>query len=227
MLVQNLFDNKVQLAISTRKDGNMRAFSDAEFEAVLENQSKLSVALGTTANKTARVLTTYIDRKSFSEYYEITEKTLPEHTIEKPETDLIVADGLVTKSKDFALLLPLADCLGVVFYDEAQGILGLLHSGRQNLEEDGAYKFVEFLKDNYNYRPEDLQAYFTPHAQNFEIYALNHAKLAEAAKEQLIRAGIKPQNIKRSDIDTVTDPDFPSNSAGDKTNRFAVAVKLC
>ena len=227
MLVQNLFDNKVQLAISTLEDGNMRAFSDAEFEAVLENQSKLSVALKTTTNKTARVLTTYIDRKSFSEYYEIAEETLPEHTIEKPESDLIVADGLVTKSKDFALLLPLADCLGAVFYDEAQDILGLLHSGRQNLEEDGAYKFVEFLKDNYNCKAEDLQVYFTPHAQNFEIYALNHAKLAEAAEEQLVRAGAKAENIERSDIDTVTNPDFPSNSAGDKTMRFAVAIKLC
>ena len=227
MLIQNLFNNKVLLAISTREDGNMRAFSDAEFETVLENQSKLSIALETTTNKTARVLTTYVDRKSFSEYYEITGETLPEHTIEKPESDLIVADGLVTKSKDFALLLPLADCLGIVAYDELQGILGFLHSGRQNLEEDGAYKFVDFLKNHYNCKAKDLQIYFTPHAQDFEIYALNHAKLAEAAEEQLIRAGVEAENIERSDIDTVTNPDFPSNSAGDKTNRFAVAVKLC
>lgn len=226
MLVQNLFDNKVQIAISTREDGNMRAFSNTEFEAVLENQSKLSTALKTTANKTARVLTTYIDRKSFSEYYEITEGSLPKHTIEEPESDLIVADGLTTKSKDFALLLPLADCLGVVVYDKAQSILGLLHSGRQNLEEDGAYKFVEFLKNNHNCKTEDLQVYFTPHAQSFEIYALDNAKLAEAAEEQLVRAGVKSENIEQSEIDTVTNPDFPSNSAGDKTTRFAVAVKL-
>lgn len=227
MLVQNLFDNKVQIAISTREDENMRAFSNTEFESVLENQSKLSTALKTTTNKTARVLTTYIDRKSFSEYYEITENSLPKHTIEKPESDLIVADGLATKSKDFALLLPLADCLGVVVYDKAQSILGLLHSGRQNLEEDGAYRFVEFLKNNHNCKAEDLQVYFTPHAQSFEIYALDNAKLAEAAKEQLVRAGVKSENIEQSEIDTVTNPDFPSNSAGDKTTRFAVAVKLC
>lgn len=227
MIIQKLFKDKVTLAISTLKDGNMRAFSDAEFETVLENQSKLSIVLGTTAGKTARVLTTYIDRKSFCEYYEVNNDSLLEHTIEKSEPDLKLADGLVAKSQDFALLLPLADCLGIVFYDKALGILGLLHSGRQNLEEDGAYKFVEFLKQNYNSKPEDLQVYFTPHAQDFEIYALNHAKLAEAAEEQLVRAGVKPQNIERSDIDTVANPDFPSNSAGDKTMRFAVAVKLC
>ena len=226
MLVQNLFNNKVAFAISTLEDGNMRAFSDAEFETVLENQSKLSVALRTTTDKTARVLTTYIDRKSFTEYYEINNETLSQHVVEKPESDLINADGLVAKSKDFALLLPLADCLGVVVYDKAQNILGLLHSGRQNLEEDGAYKFVEFLKENYACDPKNLEIYFTPHAQNFEIFALNNVRLAEAAEEQLVRAGVKAENIERSGIDTVTNPEFPSNSAGDKTTRFAVAAKM-
>lgn len=226
MLVQNLFNNKVALAISTLEDGNMRAFSDAEFETVLENQSKLTVTLKTTADRTARVLTTYIDRKSFTEYFEINDDTLSQHVVEKPESDLINADGLVAKSKDFALLLPLADCLGVVVYDEAQNILGLLHSGRQNLEEDGAYKFVEFLKENYACDPKNLKIYFTPHAQNFEIFALNNAKLAEAAEEQLVRAGVKVENIERSNVDTVTNPEFPSNSAGDKTTRFAVTVKI-
>ena len=225
MLTQKLFDNKVALVISTLDDGNMRAFSDNEFETVLENQSKLSIALGTLANKTARVLTTYTNRKSFTEYYEITPESLPEHSIERPESDLVCADGLVTKTKEFVMLLPLADCLGIVIYDEEQGVLGLLHSGRQNLEEDGAYKFANYLKEQFGCKPEDLRVYFTPHAQNFEIFALDHAKLAEAAEEQLSRAGVKNENIERSDIDTVTNPDFPSNSAGDKTTRFAVAAK--
>ena len=227
MKLLQLFDGKVSLAISTITDGNMRSFGEAEFDEVLQNQRKLCAELGADARNTARVLTTYDGRASFCEYYEIDSKSIADHQITKPESELVLADGLVTKSADFALLLPLADCLGVIIYDEAQGILGLLHSGRQNLEEDGAYKFVEFLKDNYNCKAEDLQAYFTPHAQNFEIYALNHAKLAEAAEEQLVRAGAKAENIERSDIDTATNPDFPSNSAGDKTMRFAVAVKLC
>ena len=225
MITQKLFGDKVALAISTREDGNMRAFNDADFETVLKNQSKLSIALGSSSDKTARVLTTYIDRKSFTEYYEISSETLATHGIEKPEAELINADGLVTKAKEIVLLLPLADCLGVVVYDEAQNILGLLHSGRQNLEEDGAFKFIEFLKENYDCDPKNLKIYFTPHAQNFEIFALNNRKLAEAAEEQLVRAGVKAENIERSGIDTVTNSGFPSNSAGDKITRFAVAIK--
>ncbi len=203
----------------------MRAFSDDEFESVLENQSKLLITLGTTADKTARVLTTYDNRKCFTEYYLVDSETISEHAITKPESDLKLADGLITK-EDYALLLPLADCLGVVVYDEAQGILGLLHSGRQNLEEDGAFKFAEQLKTKFGCKPENLKIYFTPHAQNFEIFKLNNAKLSEAAEEQLLRAGVKAENIERSDIDTVSNDQFPSNSAGDKATRFAVAVRL-
>lgn len=227
MIIKNLFENKVKLAIATLADGNMRAFSDADFTSTLANQSKLSSALNTDASHTARVLTTYNDRKSFTEYYEISDQTIQDHRITKPESELILADGLVTKSEDFALLLPLADCLGVIFYDKSKHILGLLHSGRQNLEEDGAFKFIEFLKGNYDCNPADLQIYFSPHALDFQIFALNNATLSEAAISQLERAGIKREQIKTTDIDTVTNPDYPSNSAGDKTMRFAVAVKLC
>ena len=226
MIIQKLFNDQVILATSMRKDGNMRAFSETEFDEVLKNQSTIVTALGGRSDNTARVLTTYLERNSFTEYCEINDRTITEHAINRPETALKLADGLVTRTRDYTLLLPLADCLGVVFFDPEQNILGLLHSGRQYLEEDGAYKFVEFLKQNYNCKPQNLKVYLTAHAQNFEIYALNHAKLAEAAREQLLRAGIKSENIEASDIDTVANPDFPSNSTGDKTTRFAVAVKL-
>ena len=227
MIIKNLFENKVKLAISTLADGNMRAFSDADFTSTLENQSKLSSALNADVSHTARVLTTYINRKSFTEYYEVSDQTIQNHQITKPESELMLADGLITKSKDFALLLPLADCLGVIVYDESKHILGLLHSGRQNLEEDGAFKFIEFLKDNYGCDPADLQIYFSPHALDFQIFALDNATLSEAAISQLERSGVKREQIETTDIDTVKNPDYPSNSAGDKTTRFAVAIKLC
>lgn len=159
MIIQKLFNDQVLLATSMRKDGNMRAFSETEFDEVLKNQSTIVTALRGRSDNTARVLTTYLERKSFTEYYEINDQTITEHAISKPETALKLADGLVTRTRDYTLLLPLADCLGVVFFDPEQNILGLLHSGRQNLEEDGAYKFVEFLKQKLQLqasKPESL-----------------------------------------------------------------------
>lgn len=146
MIIQKLFNDQVLLATSMRKDGNMRAFSETEFDEVLKNQNTIVTALGGRSDNTARVLTTYFERKSFTEYCEINDRTITEHAINKPETALKLADGLVTRTRDYTLLLPLADCLGVVFFDPEQNVLGLLHSGRQNLEEDGAYKYVEFLQ---------------------------------------------------------------------------------
>ena len=224
MIRRELFGGAVLLGISTLGDGNMRAFSDAEFGSVLANQQKLIEAIG--ANAAARVLTTYVNRVAFTEYYSVDSDSNAKHSIEKPEARLQLADGLVTKDVSLALLLPLADCLGVVVYDAEQKILGLLHSGRQNLEEDGAYKFIEYLKAKFACEPKNLRVYFSPHAQSFKIFALNNAGLSEAAEEQLLRAGIKSEQIERSSVDTVTDINYPSNSAGDKTTRFAIAVRL-
>ena len=226
MIRLKLFGDEVSLVISTLADGNMRAFSDAEFDSVLADQTKLVAELGVAPEKTARVLTTYNNRKCFTEYYAVDDDSIFEHAITVPEAELKLADGLVTNNKNLALLLPLADCLGVIVYDQEHQIIGLLHSGRQNLEEDGAFKFIGFLQKRFGIDPRNVKVYFSPHAQNFEIFALNNAKLAEAAEEQLVRAGVDAKNIERSDIDTVTNSDFPSNSAGDKTTRFAVAVKM-
>lgn len=218
-------DGKVLFVESLRVDGNMRSFSEDEDKKVISNQKKAAKECETTGDKTARVLTTY-DRGTYLEYFEVNEDNLADFCILKPESELKAADGLVTKSKDIALLLPLADCLGVVLYDVRQEILALVHSGRQNLEEDGTYKFVNFLKDKMSCRPEDLKVYLSPHAQNFEIYKLDNAKLAEAAREQLMRAGVLEENIEASDVDTVTNEEYPSNSAGDKIERFAICVKM-
>ncbi len=226
MIRLKLFSDEVSLVISTLADGNMRAFSNAEFDSVLADQTKLVAELGAAPEKTARVLTTYNNRKCFTEYYAVDDDSIFEHAITAPEAELKLADGLATNNKDLALLLPLADCLGIIVYDQEHQIIGLLHSGRQNLEEDGAFKFIRFLQNRFDIDPRNVKVYFSPHAQNFEIFALNNAKLAEAAEEQLVRAGVDAKNIERSDIDTVTDSDFPSNSAGDKTTRFAVAVKM-
>ena len=107
-------------------------------------------------------------------------------------------------------------------YDPKTEVLGLLHSGRQNLEQEGAKKFIDELVERYCINPADLKVFFSPCAQNYEIYALENQKLPDAAKAQLKKAGVKPENIEESGIDTVTDPRFPSASAGDKTTRFAI-----
>ena len=211
-----------KIAYSTLADGNMRVFDAKDEAEIIKNQMNLGARIG--VSDIARIRTTYDSRTDFTRYYEITNENLDDFRITKKEGTIPVSDGLYTRISEIGLLLPIADCIGIVIYEPKTGVLGLLHSGRQNLEQRGATKFVENLVEKFGLNPADLEVFFSPCAQNYEIYALENQKLPEAAKSQLEKAGVKPENIKESGIDTVTDPRFPSASAGDKTSRFAIVA---
>ena len=223
MIKQVLFDGKVEVGISEIKDGNMRFFGDGDEQEIINNQRNLSELIA--LDGAARIRTIYGKREVFTDYFEITEKNLSDYSIENSEEKIPVSDGLVTKEKEVGLLLPLADCLGVVAFDKKQGIVGLLHAGRHNIEQNGPKKFIGFFVNNFGSNTTDIKLYFSPYALNYRIAKLDKKGLAEAATEQFLEAGIPPENISDPKIDTVGSVNFPSNSDSDVTKRFAVVVK--
>ena len=221
MQKQLLFNGEVKVGISEISDGNMRFFDGDESEVIM-NQKKISDFIEIASKNAARVRTIYDNRKCFTEYFEITNENLSEYSIENSEMQIPVSDGLVTRLHDVGFLLPLADCLGIVVYDEENEALGLLHAGRQNIEEFGPRKFVEFFNEKFGSKAERLKIYFSPHAVNYSVYKFDGKLLSNVAKEQLIEAGVLLENILDSEIDTVSDEHFPSHSSGDKEFRFAI-----
>ena len=243
---------EANIVVSDIHDGNMRFFASASSESgagdkasgedntnseseIIRNQAQLASALGLSPEQTARVRTVYGERTDFTEYYVVRDGaagngsaalSIAQLNITHPEAKIPVSDGLATRSSEIGFLLPLADCLGIVFCDPTQKVIGLLHAGRHNVEQDGPRKFVEFLTREFGTRPEDLKVYFSPCAQNFEIEKLGGAKLPDAALKSLTDAGVLPKKITRAPEDTVTDPGLPSHSAGDKFMRFAIATRL-
>lgn len=224
MIKQVLFDGKVEIAISEINDGNMRFFGGDETE-IIKNQEKLGKALSLTVEKIVRIRTIYGDRKDFTDFYEITDKNLPEYSIINPEEQIPVSDGLITRCSNVGILLPLADCLGIVVYDEEHRVIGLLHSGRQNIEQYGPKRFIEYFVEVFNSNPEKLKVYFSPHALSYQIYKFDNKLLSEVVKEQLAEAGILLENITDNEVDTVNNANLPSYSSGDKTQRFAILIK--
>ena len=215
-------DKNILIAVSYLSDGNMRAFDGQEELEVIKNQAKLGDFIE--AGTVVRLNVNY-EREDFTRYAEITEENLDEFKIGNPEKDIPIADGLVTRLENVGMILPLADCLGVVVYDVRQKVLGLLHSGRHNVEQDGPKKFIEYFKNNFSSNPEDLKIYFSPCAKNYCIFSRDNKKLPELAKEQLVSIGVLKANILESKIDTTVDKDFPSNSNGDKNLRFSIITK--
>lgn len=224
MRKQTIFNAKVEVAFSENNDGNMRYFEGEDEAVIIKNQQNLAERLGLKGDRTARIRTIYGDRKNFTEYYEISRQNISDFSINKSETAIPVCDGIATKEPDMGILLPLADCLGIVVYDAVHSVIGLLHAGRQNIEQFGPQKFVEFFEENYKSDPTKLEAYFSPHALNYQVFKFSKT-LSEAAMEQLITAGVLSKNITNDKIDTTNNENLPSHSSGDKTKRFAFVVK--
>lgn len=220
-----LFGNKIEVGISEISDGNMRFFGDGDENEIIQNQEKLGRIVGLSGKRIARIRTIYEGRESFTDYQEVDEMGLIRYTIENLEGQIPVTDGLITRNSDLGLLLPLADCLGAIVFDERQGILGLLHAGRQNMEQDGVRKFIEILVHNFGSKVSDLKVYYSPYARDYQITKLKNKTMAEVAKKQFMEAGVLIKNIIDSGIDVVIDKNYPSYSHGDAKTRFAVVAK--
>ena len=224
MIKPDFSEKSVKIAISTLADGNMRVFGAEDKAKIIENQAKLGASIDLNRENIARIHTTYDTRTDYTRYFEITRENLKDFIITKEESAIPISDGLYTKIQGVGLLLPIADCLGIVVYDPETEILGLIHSGRQNLEQQGAAKFIQNLADKEGVNPAGLKIYFSPCARNYQIYSLDNQTIPKAARAQLLSAGVNLENIIESEIDVAKDPRFPSASSGDKTTRFAIVV---
>lgn len=133
----------------------------------------------------------------------------------------LVADALVATHPDHALLLPLADCIGAVLHDPIQHVLMLSHLGRHNLEQFGGTKSVMYLMKHHSVNPKNLQVWLSPAAgkENYPLHAFDGRSMHEVASEQLEAAGILPQHIDISPIDTTKDLEYFSHSQFLKGNR--------
>ena len=224
MIKKVLFGGKVEVGISDIDDGNMRYFGEGDENEIIKNQNKLGELVDLGGNKIVRLRTIYNKREFFTDYFEITNDNIEEYCINNSENLIPVSDGLVTRCLDVGLLLPLADCLGIVVYDEKRRIVGLLHAGRHNVEQFGPKKFVDFLVKDFGCEAKDLKVFYSPHAVNYKL-AKNDKKMADLATEQLLNEGVLLNNIINSKIDTVSNKNYPSHSNGDTKTRFAVVVR--
>jgi len=127
-------------------------------------------------------------------------------------------DALITAEKDVLLAITIADCIPIYFYALKPGIVGLAHAGWQEIKLGVASWTVRKLKEKFNIKPSEIEAYLGPHIRSchFEVkkdVALafkEHKKavikrnnklfisLSGIIKEQLIKSGLKLDNIKIS-----------------------------
>jgi len=215
-------------ATSTVADGSMKS-PDRNFATVLSTRTTFLQQHDIDARDTTLVQVVY-ETDDFCRYVTLTDEDKGDGIT---RTATIAADALVVTQPGHALFLPLADCIGAVIYDQAKNILMLSHLGRQNLEQVGGTKCIEYLQEKHGVDPQKLSVWLSPAAgkEFYPLYAFNNRSLHDVATEQLTAAGIPRGHITASPIDSAADDNYFSHSRylkGDRPTdgRHAVVALL-
>lgn len=144
-------------------------------------------------------------------------------------------DILVISNKTPGVVIghPIADCPVVMAYDKKQEVAAIAHCSAELVDKKMPMLVADALYDSYRTRDEDIATYVSACAGKSWIYdrypawakdnkiweesiiedenGIFHIDLKKAVLKQLEERNIKDITI--SQVDTITDPDFYSNSA--------------
>lgn len=140
----------------------------------------------------------------------------------------VEADALYTKEKGIALGIFHADCVPIFFYIPSKEIIGIIHAGHQGTLKRIAEKSIEYLKKNEKVDSKDIHVYIGPSRKFFSytidkvdedyIISIGYEKALKFNGDkvlfdaplmnylQLIKAGVKAENISITDEDTYDNP---------------------
>lgn len=152
-------------------------------------------------------------------------------------------DGIITNTKELPLMVMVADCIPILFFDEKKGVIAAVHAGRNStflrISEITAKKMIEHFgclasdinvimgasiqKCCYEVNDELLKIVKTSFGEEFCIG--NNINLQGINKMLLQNMGIN--NIQISDICTkCSNEPYYSFRKNPKTGRFAGIIKL-
>ena len=224
------------IALSTVADGNMYIPDNPTDPTVINNRqvflSKVGLSLETTTRLNVNMLqrATVTGDTNFCRYAIVSDQDKGKGM---RDNDVIVADALVTTNPGHALFLPLADCIGTVFYDESQRVLMLSHLGRHSLEQNGTAASIQFLHDHFGCQPSDLSIWLTPapSKEAYPIWTMNNKGMKEVIFEQFAAAGVHPYQIVDNPAETDKDPRFFSytnyiNGRSSDSGRHAMVAMI-
>lgn len=129
-------------------------------------------------------------------------------------------DALVTNKKNTPLMVMVADCIPILFYDNEKNVIAVAHAGRAGTFENIAKNTLECMKKNFNSNMKNIQVTLGPSIQKccYEVSEemareveykfgkeyVNHRNidLQGINKKQLLSEGVLEDNITISPICT-------------------------
>jgi YfiH family protein len=157
------------------------------------------------------------------------------------------ADALYTKDRNLAIGIFHADCVPIFLY-HPNGLVMIIHAGFIGTNKHITYKVVNEIIQKENLNPNEFSAYIGP-SRKLKSYKLNKEELdlvnlnklndftlikdnetyfdmALVNIIDLIKAGLKMENITNSHIDTVSDESYFSAYKKTPIGRMVSIIKL-
>lgn len=159
----------------------------------------------------------------------------------------ISADALYTKEKNVAIGVFHADCVPIFLYHPS-GLVAIIHAGFIGTNKHIAYKSIKYICEKENINPNEFQAYIGP-SRKLKSYLLSHDEKELVLKSNnetfllekenqfsfdmaasnildLVKSGVKLENITNSNIDTVTNDSCYSAYKKTPIGRMVSIIKL-
>ena len=159
--------------------------------------------------------------------------------------EVMRTDGLITNQAKLILMVLVADCIPVLFYDSVKKAVAVVHAGREGSFKNISGKMIAKLQSAVNSNPADIKVFLGPSIQkicyevnqsiveyfknkwgNKYIYKSKYLDLPLLNQNQLLSAGILKENMKISNICTHCNSNYFSYRREQKTGRFAGVIML-
>ncbi len=147
---------------------------------------------------------------------------------ETQETAIADCDALLSNQEGVMLTILTADCVPILLFDPIQKVVGAVHAGWNGTKKEILSKTIQKMQERFGSKPQDIIAGIAPSigrccyevgedvAKNFfedrnamdrvgEKYMLD---LPYINQQQLLKAGLKAENIELSGICTACDVEY-------------------
>lgn len=162
-----------------------------------------------------------------------------------PDENVQTCDALITDQMNTPLMVMVADCIPILFYDHTKKVIGVAHAGRAGTFDNISGHTIDKMKHDFNCNPEDIEIVLGPSIEKccYEVsedLANQTAKrfgkcyvngrnidLQGINKKQLLETGAKEENITITQICTKCsgEPYF-SYRNDKKCGRFAGVIMM-
>ena len=129
---------------TSKKDGNLAFHVNDDRTRVITNHKTLAIKHNYNFQNLVHM------KQIHSDIVHIVQK---EDNFENPPT----CDALITNKKNIPLMVMVADCTPVLFYDEIKSVIGVAHAGRQGAFSNIVKKVILSFKDTFGSKVDTIK----------------------------------------------------------------------